>query len=103
MVTLEQAQKIVSLFSQLDSVNKRLAEINASRDDGMSISISFKNKNRDGRCWGDVEGLKYSATFRDAGRLNDIAAIVLARLSDDMAARKRAIERQLDELGAARP
>lgn len=99
MTTLDQAKEIVALFSQLDGVNKRLAEIATARRDGTSISIYFKNENRENN-WGDVEGLKYETTFHRAGDLNDIAAIVLARMSDEVASRKRKIKRRLEELGA---
>lgn len=102
MVTLKQAEEIVSLHSQLKSVNERLAEIEAARENGTSITVYFKNKNPENR-WGDVDGLKYARTFQQAGELNNIASIVLARLSDEVAAQKRKIERRLDDLGALRP
>lgn len=98
MMTLTDAQRIVALYGKLENAKKRLAEIDSARADGTGISVLFKQKNRSGN-WGDVDGLKYVAMFR-TGELNDIAAIVLARLSDEVAAQKRQIERELLWLGA---
>lgn len=99
MTTLDDAKQIVSLFSKLDSLNKRLAEIEETRISGTHISVSFKQRNPEGR-WGDIDGLKFGTTF-PAGEPSDIASIVLARLSDHVAAQKRQVERELAALGAS--
>jgi hypothetical protein len=99
MLTLTDAKRIVVLFEQLQHTKKRLAEIELARTKGTKLSLTFNVKDPDSRGWGDVEGLKYGATFH-AGELNDIAAIILARLSDQVAAQKRQIERDLLALGA---
>ena len=84
-MTKQDAEKIVSLFKSLENVNSRLAEIEAARTRGTQFIVQFKLKNKDGSAWGDVEGLKASFGFRDAGNLNDFAAIFLGRLSDQEA------------------
>lgn len=98
MTTLDDAKQIVLLFSKLDSLNRRLAEIEEMRASATHIAVSFKRENPEAR-WGDVDGLKFSTTF-PAGEPNDIATIVLARLSDQVAAQKRQVERELAALGA---
>ena len=98
MTTLGDAKQIVLLFSKLDSLNRRLAEIEEMRASATHIAVSFKRKNPEAR-WVDVDGLKFSTTF-PAGELDDIASIVLARLSDRVAAQKRQVERELAALGA---
>lgn len=98
MTTRDDAVKIVALFGQLDSINKRLAEIDATRAKGTQISVSFKMKNPEGN-WGDIDGLKYNANFR-TGDLNGIAATILGRLSEQAAEQKRKIEHDLAALGA---
>lgn len=98
MTTLGDAKQIVLLFSKLDSLNRRLAEIEEMRASATHIAVSFKQKNPEGR-WGDIDGLKFAETF-SAGSPTGIASIVLARLSDHVAAQKRQVERELAALGA---
>lgn len=98
MTTLDEAKQIVLLFSKLDGLNKRLAEIEEARSSGTHIAISFKMKNPEGR-WGDIDGLKFNETF-PSGEASDIASIVLARISDRVAAQKRKVECELASLGA---
>lgn len=102
MTTLHDAKRIVELFASLESLNARLASIEETRQQGTTISVEFQIKNKQGS-WGDMAGVKYSTRFQSAGNLSDIAAIVLARLSDDVAHKKRKVERELRDLGATMP
>lgn len=103
MSPLEKAQRIIALHGIIKSLSNRLAEIDIARADGVEISISFKVKNKSNPAWGASDGLKYqrSALSDSPGDLGDIAAIVLARLSDEVAQKKRQAEFELRSLEGA--
>lgn len=97
MTPLQRAERIIVLHKSIASLDDRLKEIDRARNFGKSIRITFKLQNPTSG-WGDVDGLVYERGTLTAGNLGDIAAIVLARMSDEVARKKRDAEFELRAL-----
>lgn len=100
MTPLEKAERIIALHKTIESLNKRLSEIEWARTHGRKVYIKFWVENPNNK-WTPAEGVSYEKSCLVNGDIGDIAAIVLARMSDEVGQKKRQAERELRDLGGA--
>lgn len=94
MTPLEKAQRIIDLHAAIKSREAHLRKFEKARDEAFSVEVKITGRNSSGY----PETIIETKQEFPKGRLSDIAAIVIGRLSEEHAQKLRLLKAELAEL-----
>lgn len=94
MTPLEKAQRIIDLHAAIKSREAHLRKFEKARDEALSVDVKITGRNSSGY----LETIIETKQEFLKGRLSDIAAIVIGRLSEEHAQKLRLLKAELAEL-----